>query len=295
MGERKKGFMKWYKKYLQVFEKPFAEAPSDVIEQTRKNIAMLQSDNPLASVVVIAYNEEQRLLSCLWSLSDNKCRYPIEILGVDNNSTDRTNDVFEAVGLPCYSETKQSCGYARNRGLQEAKGKYYICIDSDTMYPPHYIESHIKQLEKEGIVASSALWSYVAGKEYPRFWLFFYELIRDIHLYFQSFKRPELSVRGLVFAYNIEFGRKVGYRVDIIRGEDGSMALGLKKFGRIKFIRSPRARAVTCTATLRNDGNIFKLFFKRVSNSIKNKEIYFRSKEVYKDEDSNIVKRKPEK
>ena len=136
--------MRWYKKYLPVFEKPFAEAPAEIVDQVKEKLAKLQSDDPVASVVVIAYNEEQRLLSCLWSLSDAKCKYPIEIFGVDNNSKDRTQDVYRAAGVRFYNETKQSCGYARNRGLQEAKGKYYICIDSDTMYPPDYIENHIK-------------------------------------------------------------------------------------------------------------------------------------------------------
>ncbi|MDD2425865.1 MAG: glycosyltransferase family A protein [Bacteroidales bacterium] len=284
--------MKWHKKYLEVFEKPFSEASPEVVEKVKKNLAGLQCEEPLASVVVIAYNEEQRLLSCLWSLSENRCSYPVEIFGVDNNSRDKTRDVFEAVGMRYYSETKQSCGHARNRGLSEAKGKYYICIDSDTMYPAEYLERQIRELEKPGVVASSALWSYVTDREYPKLFMFFYELLRDIHLFFQSFKRPELSVRGLVFAYNIEYGKKVGYRVDIIRGEDGSMALGLKKYGKIKFIWSSKARAVTCTATLRSDGSVYKSFTKRVGNSFRNIGIYFRSREIYKDEDSNIVKPK---
>jgi glycosyltransferase involved in cell wall biosynthesis len=283
--------MRWYKKYLPVFEKPFAEAPAEIVDQIKERLAKLQSDKPVASVVVIAYNEEQRLLSCLWSLSDTKCKYPIEIFGVDNNSKDRTQDVYRAAGVRFYNETKQSCGYARNRGLQEAKGKYYICIDSDTMYPPDYIENHIKQLEKPGVVASSALWSYVTGREYPPLFMFFYELLRDVHLFFQSFKRPELSVRGLVFAYNIEYGKKVGYRVDIIRGEDGSMALGLKKFGKIKFIRSRKSRAVTGTSTLKSDGNVFRSFRRKIMASLKNAGGYFISRDIYKDEDSNMVKK----
>lgn len=287
--------MKWYKKYLEVFERPFYEVSPELTGRIRDNLSLLQSDNPLASVVVVAYNEEQRLLACLWSLSENRCRYPIEIFGVDNNSRDRTKDVFEAVGLRYYTESKQSCGHARNRGLAEAKGKYYICIDSDTMYPAEYIEKQIRELEKPGVVASSALWSYVTSREYPAFFMFFYELLRDIHIFFQSFKRPELSVRGLVFAYNIEYGKKVGYRVDIIRGEDGSMALGLKKYGKIRFIWSSKARAVTCTSTLRADGSVYKSFIKRISNSLGNMGIYFRSKEAYRDEDSNMVKPKPGK
>ncbi|MEN6618395.1 MAG: glycosyltransferase family A protein [Rikenellaceae bacterium] len=285
--------MKWYYKYLAVFEKPFSSAPQHIIDEVKVKLATVQSDNPLASVVVIAYNDETRLLSCLWSLSESKCKYPLEIIGVDNNSADRTADVYKAVGLRYYSEDQKSCGYARNRGLQEAKGKYYICIDSDTMYPAAYVETMIEALERPGVVAVSSLWSYVTSKEYPRFWMFFYELLRDIHLYLLSFKSPERSVRGLVFAYVAEFGRKVGYRVQIIRGEDGAMAYGLKKYGKIAFVRSRKARAVSCTSTISADGSLKKAFWMRVRSVLKGIKKYFiKYTGEVKDQPSNLIKNK---
>jgi hypothetical protein len=103
------------------------------------------------------------------------------------------------------------------------------------MYPPKYVETLVSELENPYVVAVSSLWSYIPDKNHSWIGLTIYELLRDTYLFFQSFKRPELSVRGLVFAYNVEYGKKVGYRVDIIRGEDGSMAYGLLKYGKIKF------------------------------------------------------------
>ena len=47
---------------------------------------------------LICHNEETRLLSCLWSLCDNECDFPIEILAVNNNSTDRTEAVMQQLG-----------------------------------------------------------------------------------------------------------------------------------------------------------------------------------------------------
>ena len=47
------------------------------------------------------------------------------------------------------------------------------------------------------------------------------------------------------FAYRTEYARKTGIRTDIIRGEDGYLALQLKQFGKIAFVRKRRARAVT--------------------------------------------------
>ena len=96
-------------------------------------------------------------------------------------------------------------------------------------------------LERRGVVAASSLWSYIPDAAHSAAGLWLYELARDTHLWLQSFQRPELSVRGLVFAYDTELARKVGIRTDIIRGEDGSLALGLKPYGRIAFVRSRRA------------------------------------------------------
>ena len=86
--------MIWYSKYLQVYEKPFAEAPASAIEEVRQNIAKLQSDEPLVTVSIIGYNEEKHLLACLWSLSEMECKYPVEIIGVDNESKDSTAEIF---------------------------------------------------------------------------------------------------------------------------------------------------------------------------------------------------------
>ena len=283
--------MKWYSKYLTVFEKPYEQIPPKVIEEVSVKLKNIQSNTPLASVIIISHNEEQRLLSCLWSLSESKCKYPVEILGVDNNSSDHTAQIYKAVGCPYYFEEKKSPGHARNRGLREAKGKYTVCIDSDTIYPPKYVEKMVDALEKPGVAAAFGLWSYVPDKEFPRFKMFFYELARDIHLFMLSFKSPERCVRGLVFAHVTDLAKKIGYKTNIIRGEDGSMAYKLKDYGKIAFVMKCSARPVTCTATLKADGSLSKAFVRRVVLALRGFRKYiFKTKGEVKDQPSNIVK-----
>lgn len=282
--------MAWYTKYLSIYGKPFDTVPSEIIEGTRKRLAALQSDNPIASIVVIGYNEETHLQACLWAISEIQCKYPVEIIGVDNDSKDRTTEIYEKSGIPYYTEYQHSCGYARRCGLQHARGKYYFDVDSDTLYPPMYYELMLEQLMKPGVVAVSASWSYFPDNNHGKLGLKIFELCRDAFLYVQHFKRPELSVRGLVFAYNADYGRQVEYRVDIIRGEDGSMALALKKYGKIKFLYDRRARAITGYGTL-NEESLIKSLWKRIKIQGKGISRIFYKQDKYVDSEDNLVKK----
>lgn len=49
--------------------------------------------------VVISCNEEIHLQACLWAIREIKCKYPVEIIGVDNDSTDRKAEIYEKSGI----------------------------------------------------------------------------------------------------------------------------------------------------------------------------------------------------
>ena len=279
----------WYDKYLSIYGKPFSEVSQDIIDGTRERLAAMQSDKPLASIVVIAYNEETHLQACLWAISEIHCKYPVEIIGVDNDSRDRTAEIFEKSGIPYYTEYQHSCGYARRCGLQHSKGKFYFDVDSDTIYPPRYYEIMLNHLLKPGVSCVSATWSYFPDANHSKFGLRMFELCRDLFLWIQHFKRPELSVRGLVFAYNADYGRQEEYRVDIIRGEDGSMALALKKYGKIVFVRDRRCRAITGYGTIGSQ-SLWQSFVQHVKIQSKGISRIFYKKEHYEDSDDNLVK-----
>lgn len=105
-------------------------------------------------------------------------------------------------------------------------GKYHLCIDADTLYPPQYISTMIKVLQDKEVAGAYALWSFLPNEHHLG--LFFYETQRDLYLKIQNLNRPELNVRGMAFAFHTETARKEGFRTDILRGEDGSLALALK-------------------------------------------------------------------
>ncbi len=283
--------MAWYTKYLSVYGKPFAEVPQQVVDSTRQRLAVLQSDDPLVSVVVIAYNEEQRLAACLWSLSELRTKYPIEILGVNNNSKDRTEEVYQVLGLPYYNEPKQSPGFARQCGLEHARGKYHFFIDADTFYPSCYVDQMMRKLEQPGVSCVGTFWSYYPDEKHSAFGLFVFELIRDTFLWIQHFKRPELNIRGMTFAFRADYARQVKIRTDIRRGEDGSLALELKKFGRIAFLYHRPSRPVTGYGTL-NEGSLLQSLWNRVKIQGRGITRIFHKTDHYEDSEENLVKHK---
>lgn len=281
--------MKWYTKYLEAYDKPFEKIDPSIFDKVNRNMVLVQSDAPLVTVSVIAYNEEQHLAACLWSLSEQQCKYPIEIIGVDNESKDHTAEIYRRCGVRYYTETQHSCGWARLCGLSHARGKYHLNIDSDTMYPPHYVEMMVDMLEKPGTVGVSSLWSYIPDAQHSAFGLKIFEFCRDTHIWLQHFKRPELSIRGLVFGYDTALAQKLGIRTDIIRGEDGYLAFQLKDYGKICFLRSRKARAVTGYGTVGNDGGLWQSFWYRIKKYTLSIGNIFVKETKYEDKDDNLV------
>lgn len=283
--------MSWFDKYLSVYGKPFCDVPDSIIDESRTRIAAMQSDEPTVSVVVIAYNEARRLAACLWSLSELKTDYPLEIIGVNNNSSDETESVFTAFGVKCFTEKRQSPGFARKCGLDNSCGLYHFFIDADTMYPERYVDLMMARLKQPGTACVGTFWSFYPDERHSRLSLTVFELIRDTFLFMQHFKRPELCVRGMTFAFRADYAREVGIRTDIRRGEDGSLALGLKRFGHIAFLYNRRARVVTGYGTV-NEDTIWQSLIKRVRIQSHALIGMFYKKETYEDSADNLIDNK---
>lgn len=91
------------------------------------------------SVVVCTYNRSALLKACLSSLvnqTTDKSKY--EIIIVDNNSTDETQEIMRHFcksfsNIKLVSEYQQGLSSARNKGWIHASGKYIAFIDDDAI------------------------------------------------------------------------------------------------------------------------------------------------------------------
>jgi len=93
------------------------------------------------SVIIPAYNEELLIRRTLNSLQRQDYRDELEIIVVDNNSTDGTARVAAQCGAHVIREEQQGYVYAMIRGFRHASGDILLTTDADTILPQNWIST----------------------------------------------------------------------------------------------------------------------------------------------------------
>ena len=107
---------------------------------------------PRATVIVPAYNEEGGLAAVLNELRE-QLDESIEILVVDDGSTDRTAAVAEASGARLVRHPRnRGKGAALRTGLEHAAGERIVLIDADGTYPVREIPRMLDLLDSNDLV-----------------------------------------------------------------------------------------------------------------------------------------------
>lgn len=102
----------------------------------------------LLSVIVCTHNRANLLKKCLESLTEQTYSN-IEIIVIDNNSTDNTKDVASQFSkVLYYFESKVGLSHARNTGYEKANGNYVAYIDDDAYAPREWCEQIIKNIHE---------------------------------------------------------------------------------------------------------------------------------------------------
>lgn len=97
------------------------------------------------SVIIPVYNSEKYVEKCIRSVMNQTYR-DLEIIIVNDGSTDRSGEILEGlsaedVRIHLLHQENSGVAAARNRGLEEATGKYLTFIDGDDYIAKDYIES----------------------------------------------------------------------------------------------------------------------------------------------------------
>lgn len=240
------------------------------IEPVRARINALKKGEPEVSVVMPAYNEEENILQTLSSLSDSTTKRSVEIIVVNNNSKDATGALATSAGTTCVLETTQGITPARNRGLREAKGKYILNADADSIYPPEWIEEMIKPLAESETKAALTYgrFAFIPVGSTGRGTYFFYEYMAEFTRWInKTFREEAVNVYG----FNSGFRRLQGLEVEGFThppgtNEDGYLALKLrnKGFGKLHCVTAGKAMVWTTDRRLQMDGGLWKATKKRL-------------------------------
>ncbi|WP_196808960.1 glycosyltransferase [Conexibacter woesei] len=121
------------------------------------------SSLPLVSVVVATYNHERFVALALDSvLAQEPCGGEVEIVVIDDGSTDGTPDVLARYGDRIRVVRQENAGHlgAFNRGLAEARGTYIALLDGDDEWVPSKLRRQVAMLEADpglGLVYGDAV------------------------------------------------------------------------------------------------------------------------------------------
>jgi cellulose synthase/poly-beta-1,6-N-acetylglucosamine synthase-like glycosyltransferase len=220
------------------------------VEQLQQKLKKFTVNNPLISVVIPAWNEEEGILHTLHSLANTTTQYQTELIVVDNNSTDGTNALLQKLGVKTIIEKKQGVGNARTCGLHQAQGKYILTGDSDTLYPPGWITAMAKTLidgenQSTPVYCVHGTYSFLPSDSTPRWQYAMYEIMSSYVIKKKEKTQPFLNTLGFNTGFVKEKGIEVnGYDIETqrtFRGqagvletnatEDGMMALRLQEAG----------------------------------------------------------------
>jgi cellulose synthase/poly-beta-1,6-N-acetylglucosamine synthase-like glycosyltransferase/peptidoglycan/xylan/chitin deacetylase (PgdA/CDA1 family) len=108
------------------------------------------------SVIVPAYNESAGIEAAVRSIIAST--HPVEIIVVDDGSTDRTAEIVEALGLPGVTLIRKENGgkpSALNAGLAAASHDLVVMVDGDTVFEPETVHALIQPFANPQVGAIS--------------------------------------------------------------------------------------------------------------------------------------------
>jgi|GEM_PF-599764 glycosyltransferase involved in cell wall biosynthesis len=115
--------------------------PPDSLTDPMPSKAEKSTQMPMVSVIVPVYNGEVLLPLLLQSLS--RLNHPsdrLEILIVNNNSSDRTVEILAGSPFTILFEPTPGAGTARNTGIRQAKGEFLAFTDADCVVDSNWLK-----------------------------------------------------------------------------------------------------------------------------------------------------------
>lgn len=122
---------------------------------------------PFISVILPTHNEEKKLPACLKSLQEQAYPGRVELLVIDDDSTDKTVAIARFGGAKVFYHRAHNCEIGRSLGLKKAKGELVLIIDADNLLPSKNWLTKMVQpfLDHPDLVGSQTGWYQYEKKD----------------------------------------------------------------------------------------------------------------------------------
>lgn len=145
-------------KLNKIYPKPNASSMASMLLPADKNVDV--------SVIVPAYNAERYIEKCVESILNQKTKYIIELIVVNDKSTDKTAEILEK-----YRNIQRvkiidlqdggSAAKARNAGIANGVGRYVTFVDSDDVLSQNAVETLVFAAEATSADIVQGGWRYI--------------------------------------------------------------------------------------------------------------------------------------
>ncbi|MFD0265287.1 bifunctional polysaccharide deacetylase/glycosyltransferase family 2 protein [Streptomyces sp. NPDC127106] len=198
------------------------------------------------SVIVPAYNESAGIEAAVRSLLASD--HPVEVIVVDDGSTDGTADIVEALRLPGVRVIRQQNAgkpAALNTGIAAASCNLLVMVDGDTVFEPDAVRMIVQPFANRRVGAVSGNAKVVNRGGLLGRWQHI-EYVVGFNLDRRLFDLAECmpTVPGAVGAFRREALLRVGGVSDITLAEDTDLTMALCRDG-WRVVYEERAKAWT--------------------------------------------------
>ena len=120
------------------------------------------------SVIIPVFNGSLLIGRCLDSIFNQEGPFKLEVIVIDDGSTDNSLDLIRSYSKPIILLTQfnQGPASARNKGIEVAVGKYLAFLDADDYWLPDFLKETVNFLENnaEAIAVSVGQIHRIIGK-----------------------------------------------------------------------------------------------------------------------------------
>jgi GT2 family glycosyltransferase len=113
-----------------------------------------EAEDPVVSIVIVLYNRAELTFGCLVSLTSVTA--PIELVVVDNGSSDRTAELLERVRGLRVIRNPSNRGFLRavNQAARRCRGRHLLLLNNDAELLPGALEAALETLESDPAVGA---------------------------------------------------------------------------------------------------------------------------------------------